>query len=455
MNIKKIVLLTGMAFSLLLASCSTDANDVEGIPSENHQEKPSTLITPAQAKTAAINFMGGTRQAKGIPNVTEETIEEIQTLADENDNPVMYAINLKENSGFVVMSASTVERPILAYANEGKFDFDTVDEYNGVADWVATKYLKINGLIESGAFPNENIANQWASVGVAIDVGIEDMDGNIIYVPLPQIIDQWDITTTYGHYLTTRWRQRLSNDPNASIIGYNNLVRYNNCESGIAPTGCVAVAMAQIMKFHNWPNNIFTGPAGGIAAMVNEVDASNYYMAQASMIASFMLHIGTNVNMDYSCTLSSAYSSAARNAFVSNYNYTASGVVPLSFNPLVNDLKSSKPVYLDGCRTRIIKTKPIKTGIFRFTIGSTTYGYENCHAWVADGFEEINRTVVYDTGGTYTFPIAEHIHMNWGWGNTGWDGWYHYETWDNINGVDFAQIDYIYSQDMIYNITPN
>src|SRR5690554_7127591 len=111
MNIKKIVLLTGMAFSLLLASCSTDANDVEGIPSENHQEKPSTLITPAQAKKAAINFMGGTRQAKGIPNVTEETIEEIQTLADENDNPVMYAINLKENSGFVVMSASTVERP--------------------------------------------------------------------------------------------------------------------------------------------------------------------------------------------------------------------------------------------------------------------------------------------------------------------------------------------------------
>src|SRR5690606_10084035 len=111
------------------------ANDVEGIPSENHQEKPSTLITPAQAKKAAINFMGGTRQAKGIPNVTEETIEEIQTLADENDNPVMYAINLKENSGFVVMSASTVERPILAYANEGKFDFDTVDEYNGVADW--------------------------------------------------------------------------------------------------------------------------------------------------------------------------------------------------------------------------------------------------------------------------------------------------------------------------------
>ena len=60
----------------------------------------------------------------------------------------MYALNLSENSGFVVMSASLVEKPILAYAHEGKFDFATIGSYNGVVDWAYTKYLKIDGLMK-------------------------------------------------------------------------------------------------------------------------------------------------------------------------------------------------------------------------------------------------------------------------------------------------------------------
>lgn len=60
---------------------------------------------------------------------------------------------------------------------------------------------------------------------------------------------------------------------------------------------------------------------------------------------------------------------------------------------------------------------------------------------------------MYDTGHSFTSPIAEHIHMNWGWGGY-LNGWYDYESWDNINGVDIPDVDYIYSQDMIYSITP-
>ena len=437
-----------LIFSLVLVSCQDSLDDT--FPErENASNIQSKIITIAQAKETAVKFMNQNgKQAKGLPNFTEEFITEVQTIENDKETPIMYALNLGENNGFVVMSASLVERPILAYSHEGKFDFENIGDYSGVADWALTKYLKINGLLEIGNEPSGNIINQWNAVNPSLGLGLVDNDGNIIPWDPPVIVDQWDDIETYGPHLSTTWNQRLGSTPGASVIGYNNFVRFNNCTSGVAPVGCVATAMGQIMKFHNWPN-IYS-----INTMPNIVNSSNYTTTIAHNVGYFMQDIGIKVAMDYACDASGAYSTNARTALVTHYNYNASGVVGLSFNPLTSDLKSSKPVYLDGCRTREIKTRPRKVGIFGWTIGKTTYSYKNCHAWVADGFEVINRTVVYDTGHSFTSPIAEHIHMNWGWGNSGWNGWYDYESWDDINGVDFSQIDYIYSQDMIHNITP-
>src|SRR5690606_25494533 len=103
-----------------------------------------------------------------IPNINEDNIEEIQTLVDEADVPVMYILNIKENNGFIVMSASTVEKPILAYANKGKFDLENINQYDGVNDWLAIKYLKITGLNRLENINNENTSNQWNAVGVHV-----------------------------------------------------------------------------------------------------------------------------------------------------------------------------------------------------------------------------------------------------------------------------------------------
>lgn len=448
---KRIILLIGVASSLLLASCSTDANDVELMTSEQDNARKASIVpvTQSQAKTATINFLSSARQgsAKGLPTLTEESIDEIQTIENEDSIPVMHIINLKENAGFVVMSACLAERPILAYSNEGVFDMDAVNEYDGVIDWMATKYLKINGLIEIGAFPTEQIASQWNAVNPSLGVGLVDNDGNFIpWIP-PVVIDFWDDVDTYGPYLSTRWNQRLSSNPGNSVIGYNNYVRFENCSSGIAPVGCVATAMGQIMKYHNHPN-IYN-----INSMPDIVNGANYTSTSANDIAFFMQNIGHNVNMDYSCTGSGAYSSVARNSFILNYGYHASGLTPLSYNPLESNIKSGNPVYLDGCRTRTIKTQPVRIGIFRFSIGKTTYSYDNCHAWVADGLEEIVRTYVYDNGTVASAVIAEHFHMNWGWGGF-LNGWYHYESWDDINGNNIPDVDYIYKQNIIYDIIP-
>jgi hypothetical protein len=50
--------------------------------------------------------------------------------------------------------------------------------------------------------------------------------------------------------------------------------------------------------------------------------------------------------------------------------------------------------------------------------------------------------------------IADHLHMNWGWGGY-LNGWYDYETWADLNGVVDNSLEYIYDQNMISKITPN
>lgn len=449
-TILKFAWLYFLAVSLAIVSCQDSLED--SFPEkENASKIQSKTITIAQAKATAIKFINQNgKHAKGLPHFDEGNISEVQTIENEKGQPVMYALNLSENSGFVVMSASLVEKPILAYAHEGKFDFATIGSYNGVVDWAYTKYLKIDGLMKSGKEPSSKITNQWIAVNPSLGFDFVDNDGNVVpWIP-PVIVDQWDELETYGPHLATTWNQRLNATSGSTVIGYNNFVRFNNCTTGVAPTGCVATAMGQIMKYYNHPNiyNINTMP--------NIVNSGNYTTTSAHNVAYFMQDIGAKVAMSYSCGSSGAYSTNARTAFVSQYQYSASGVTPLSFNPLVSNLKNAKPVYLDGCRTRTIKTEPKRIGIFRFTVGRTTYSYSDCHAWVADGFENINRTVVYDNGNSYTSAIAEHIHMNWGWGNSGWNGWYDYETWDDINtGNNIPAVDYIYNQNMIYNITPN
>lgn len=114
-------LLSFFILSLFLFSCQSNLDDA--LPNEPKSSLNAT-VTIAQAKQVAIMFLnqGGGNAARGLPNFNEGSITEVQTIENDNGIPIMYALNLGENSGFVVMSATLLERPILAYGHEGKFD---------------------------------------------------------------------------------------------------------------------------------------------------------------------------------------------------------------------------------------------------------------------------------------------------------------------------------------------
>jgi len=394
----------------------------------------SSTVSVDDAKKVALNFFNKQDiplQASisgGIPTFESHEIDEVQTLGDDDNIPILYVINLKNDKGFVVMSASELEKPILAYGNSGKFSLDDIEKSIGIMNWIEQKHSKIHDLIKEDKEPEEWITQQWIQGGVtprrAAKTNIEKS--------AKASASTFSNYTTYskGPLLKTTWNQ---SSYSKYYDAYNNFVKYNNCSSGKTPAGCVAVAMGQIMKYHNWPN------VYNIRSMPNYVDYNNYKDYNAINIAKMLKYIGEKVNMDYGCDGSGAYSENARRAFISKFDYSTSELVEVNFNILKQNIDANKPVYMEGCRerktvevVRIRYKKFLWWRIKRIREVSYQTQYDKCHAWVVDG---------YSLRGEKNMRF----HTNWGWGSSG--GWYDYEKPDEVR--------YQYVQKMIYNITPN
>jgi len=439
------------SFSLMFVLFSCEKDPIEDEISTTQNQRPGkqmNFITTEDAKDVAISFLNQVK-SDDRSEIAKDDIKEVQTIVNDEETPIMYAVNLNKGNGFVVISASFVECPILAYSEKGNFDFETIGDYNGVVDWAYTTYLTINQRIEKEEEPDDEVTDLWETFGYQAKTSYQSeyyiCPQCFEFPPDPKIVGIFTIIK--GPLLTTEWDQRFSGNPNETVIGYNNFVRFKNCSQGISPAGCVAVAMGQIMKYHNYPNiyNINTMP--------NDVDSDNHTGQNAINIARFLQHIGTKVNMNYSCHDSGASSQKARSAFVNNYMYKASNLVSTSYFLIEQSLEKNRPVYLEGCKNRIITTIRLKPDIFTWAVESPNYTYSSCHAWVVDGFQRIQITNVYPNGYMQIYYSSNGlVHCNWGLGGNP-NGWFYYTTWKNEQNID-KNVGYVYAQHMIHDIRP-
>ena len=185
--------------------------------------------------------------------------------------------------------------------------------------------------------------------------------------------------------------------------GYNDLVPFGSCSSysnGHYPTGCVATAVAQIMKYHEYPS-------------------SYNWSNMSNTIGSFetsrlMRDLGTpnNLNMDYGCD----GSGASRNDIVrtfTNFGFIGSKFSNYNYAVVKNEIAFGRPVVLCGYESAA------------FLI----FGGKGGHCWVADG---VGETEFYscdpdpNTPGeveSNLFSTYSYLHMNWGWSGS-FNGWF-------------------------------
>ncbi len=350
-------------------------------------------VSIQEVENAAINWM---HQKNG----KQYTIQKATPSDSTDDLESLKKIQIIKlaPAGWVVVSRDDLVRPIIAYG-ESPVSLDKLNPLflkwiKKVDDTVATAVkqygtVSISTLAETNSTTNSLmlIAQQWQKLTV------EPAEFNAKKAEFPKLSK----TTSTASITPLLW---MNNGNETDGINWGQESWYNErCPinssgpGGHDVTGCVATAMAQIMRYHQFPQqghgsyndgNQFVDFGATIylwSSMPYRLDYYSYpTQDQIDAVSTLMYHAGVSVNMIYGSYLSSADPSYVPSAINDFFRYQH-----------MKYLQRDK--YSGNWETMLLSELEAKRPLFYG--GSGTMGG---HAFVLDG---------YDGGGYY--------HFNWGW----------------------------------------
>jgi hypothetical protein len=334
--------------------------------------KPVDLAT---AKKIGANFLVANTKGSQF-----KTSDDLQLAYKSSSNPTLnnqdYFYVFNTTSGFVIVSADDNCRPVLGYSNERAFSANNMAPQ--VAKWLEGYRSQIMYIVTNHVAAGPEISNQWNALLINEPHG----------APL-------QAASSVSPLLTTTWDQSPY---------YNDNCPYDNTYSQKAVTGCVATAMAQVMKFWNYPssgadfhsysdNTYGTQSADFGSTTYDWNSMPNKLTSSNKAVATLMYHCGVSVNMNYGVGKtggSSAYvissaspvANCAEYALKTYFGYKSSmnGIKRSDYTDanwitnLENELGAGRPVIYAG------------------------FGSGGGHCFVADGYDANN-----------------YLHFNWGW----------------------------------------
>lgn len=347
------------------------------------------LVSPAEAERLARDFARASF-GRGAVAVAATSVE-----ADEAGAPALYVFNFK-GGGFLVLAADKRQEPVVAFSAEGDFDPQGLRDGQapeGVRGFVSRTKRYAHD-VRAGLAPATSSAAHF-------DRLVGDLEENFIYPPDPNTCTG-SYSYTYELNFPMAWSQGC---------GWNEFAPAASggpCDRAWA--GCVAVAVGQIMKYHQFP------PAG--------FDWAGMSAASPTSASAWMLRdIADRLGMDWGADGSSADTDDADDVLESYGYSTSASYTDHSFDKLRAELSAGRPAIMRGTRDCDI------------------FGIPTCggHAWVVTGVKD---TYNCSTG---TFP--RYYKMNWGWGGS-YNGWY--ATYDLTPGAE----NYNYHQSVVIGIKP-
>lgn len=312
------------------------------------------------------------------------------TFRADNGTATAYVFNF--SGGFVVVAADDAYSPILGYSDCGHFDYDRAPD--GLLFMLGELSSDVAETVANRRVVSSEVVCQWKNLEA---FGILHPDrGAPVVGPLVQ--QKWNQDPPYNMYV-----------PN----GY--------------PTGCVATAMAQLMKYWEWPTtgtgeHSYQWNGQTLSAnfgettydWANMIDfyGSNASQEQKEAVATLMWHCGVAVDMNYASDGSGAYSVDVPAAISEYFSYSEHAEHIAKAGYAYND-------WIALLKSNIDQQIPL------YYSGQSTSGG---HAFICDG---------YDVDGLF--------HFNWGWGGSS-NGYF------RIDGEDF---EYSGGQAIVYDFIPN
>lgn len=343
--------------------------------------------------------------------LTTSTLTLAHTEKTEEGLNVCYVFN-SQPKGFVIVAADDRMKPILAYSTESSFDLVAAEV--GPQVFFDAYRCDLQTAISLHLEQSSEIKEQWQSLE---QTGLLSSRTNRTIGPL--------CTSTW--HQTQLYNDQCPEDPE----GYNGHVK----------SGCVANAMAQIMRYWEWPKSgegshsyycygYGSTSYGTLSANFGEADYHYELMPdfldytspqyEVDAVALLEYHAGVSVEMDYGPSASGAYSPDAIDAFKQyfRYSYEASFLYR-------DDYDDSQ--WLEMMTAEIDNGRPMYYSAYSYTKDGTRGG----HAFVCDGYDE-----------------NQFFHFNWGW--QGFDNGFY-----SINAMNLTHHEYNYNHRITTNLEPN
>jgi hypothetical protein len=342
------------------------------------------------AKQIAKNFLNTHTKSPKLQGASSflALVYESASQGQQPGSPLteyFYVFNFGTAGGFIIVSADDIVKPVLAYSDQQSFDPNHVAR--NANKWLEKYKTQIMYAIDNNMPQTPEIKRAWDDLATGMSR------------PVLKSLN------TVNPLVQTTWDQPYP---------YNASCPYDANAGANCVTGCPATAMAQILKYWNYPtqgNGIHSYNAQNYGTLTANFGSTTYNWGNMpnsisganSDIANLMFQCGVAVEMNYGVQESSGYvitddnPVCCQSAFTTYFGYNPSTIQGLKranytdanwISMVENELTNSRPVQYAG------------------------FGSGGGHTWVCDGFDANNM-----------------FHMNWGWSGAD-DGYF---TIDALN----------------------
>lgn len=331
------------------------------------------IVSSGQARKAASEFMKKNTEPKELKLTASRVLSPLGTITTEA--PAYHIFNYPDG-GWVIIAGDDCLSPVLGYSRTGSF--------------------------QGGNLP-DNIQYWMDGIGEVVDyVRANNMK------PTTDVIRLWKFME-YGTKAETGEEKILKTAPWAQERPFNDKCPIVDGESARSVTGCVATAMAILLRYHEYPEH-GTGTIGGYTTETSKTNIPQYSIEdhyynwsempltpygnggswsvnQGNEVAQLLHDLGVAVKMDYSSAGSGANSAMVPYVLSTYFGYSKAmkhisrGTVTKEewFSMIRQEIKNGNPIPYAGHDTR-----------------------NGGHHFICDG---------YNTDGNM-------IHINWGWGGS-------------------------------------
>ena len=342
----------------------------------------AATVKPEAAKQVAAHGYQSAAARLGAPSLQADDLVLLQTAkryAGGEEQPLYYVFANESSTGYIIVAAEDRVLPILGYSLNSPYTTDVSQQPDPFRKWMEYYRWQIETVITEDLPATEAITAEWEAYrsGAVSERSLLSVD------PLT----------------TTKWDQPFP---------YNALCPQDPNSGQRAVVGCVATAMAQIMRYHAHPQqgsgfHSYNHPQFGTvsanfgATTYNWGNMPNVTTNYNEDVALLSFHCGVSIEMGYGVQVSGVSSLEGVASALRDYFAYDPGTTQFVERQNYNDNS-----WLQLMRAELDNGRPVEyAGI----------GQGGGHAWVMDGYD------------------GNFFHMNWGWGGFQ-DGYF---TLNNLN----------------------